>query len=207
MKGLIIKDFLNLKKYIITLIPVILLFTFITYQSGDSSFLVGMVVMLFTMMSITSISYDDLAKWDRYALAMPISRKTIILSKYLLAIILSAIGVLVSTSIGFIIGLYRGGFHTLDFMLKLYSVFAISILFLSIILPLIYKFGVEKTRLLMMAVVAIPLAIYYLLNKIGIALPNESQFMSLIKISPLILIIFLIISISISNIIYKKMDI
>ncbi len=207
MKGLIIKDLLNLKKYIITLIPVILLFTFMAYQSGDPNFLVGVVVMLFTMMSVTSISYDDLARWDGYALAMPISRKTIILSKYLLAIILSATGVIVSTAIAYILRLYTGGFNTLDLMLQFYSVFAVSILFVSIILPLIYIFGVEKTRLLMMAVVAIPMSIIYLFNQMGIPMPSDSQFMTLLKISPLILIIFLFTSISISNRIYKRIDI
>jgi len=103
MKGLIIKDILNLKKNLNTLLVLVIFYAFLGYRSGDPSMLIAMIVLLLTMMSITSISYDDLAKWDKYALAMPISRKNIVLSKYILAVLLSISGVVLVSKSAFIL--------------------------------------------------------------------------------------------------------
>ena len=206
MKGLIIKDLLNLKKYLNTIIPFLLFYTFMTNISGDPGPLIGIIVMFLTMMSITSMSYDEFAKWDVYALSMPISRKVMVMSKYLLSLILSMSGVIVSTTIAYVLGLYKGNLNVPSLLLISYSLFVISILFVSVILPLIYKFGVEKSRLLMMAVMAVPPAIIYLLNQLGMPMPDKRQLLLLLKLSPLILLIFLFASISISNKIYKNID-
>ncbi|NLC04821.1 MAG: hypothetical protein GX787_11165, partial [Tissierellia bacterium] len=55
-------------------------------------------------------------------------------------------------------------------------------------------------------VIAIPILIGILLNQLGIELPDENQFMSLVKKSPFIIIIVLYISSLISCRIYKAKD-
>lgn len=206
MKGLLIKDLLNLKKNFSTVIIMIALYFLFAFKSGDPSILVGMIVLLFTTMSITSISYDDLAKWDKFALAMPLSRKKIIYSKYILAIVLSLFGVVISTAIGYLIILLKGKISISAFLMTSYLIFSISIIFSSIILPLIFKFGVEKSRLMMMAVLAIPMVIVYILSELGVPMPSENQFMNILKISPLINLVILYLSSRISYNIYRKKD-
>lgn len=206
MKGLLIKDILNLKKSFSTVVIMIILYFLFAFKSGDPSILVGMIVLLLTMMSITSISYDDLAKWDKFALAMPIKREKIVFSKYILSVLLSLVGVIISTAIGYVIILLKGKMSLSDFLITSYIIFGVSIIFSCIILPLVFKFGVEKGRLMIMAVLAIPMVIAYVLSEVGIPMPTDNQLIILLKVSPLILLAFIYISSSISYNIYRKKD-
>lgn len=206
MKGLLIKDLLNLKKNFSTVIIIIALYFLFAFKSGDPSILTGMIVFLLATMSITSMAYDDLAKWDKFALAMPISRKKIVYSKYILSVLLSLVGVVLSTAIGYVVILLKGKMSIQDFLLASYIIFGVAIIFSCIILPLVFKFGVEKSRLMMMAVFIIPVALAYALSGIGVPMPTENQFMTILKVSPLIILIILYLSSSISYNIYRKKD-
>jgi len=206
VKGLIIKDILNLKRSLGSIIAILIFYIFLAYNSGDPSMLIGMVVFLLAMMTITSISYDDMAKWDKLALAMPISRKTIVLSKYVLSLLLIATGIFLSTTISYIIILINSDIGLPQLLLTSYIIFFLSTIFISIVLPLIFRFGVEKSRLMMMTVIGIPFGLFYLVNRLGFQLPNEDQFMNIIKLSPIFLILFLFISFNTSFKIYKNKD-
>ena len=206
MKGLIIKDILNLKRSLGSIIAILIFYIFLAYNSGDPSMLIGMVVFLLAMMTITSISYDDMAKWDKLALAMPISRKTIVLSKYVLSLLLIATGIFLSTTISYIIILINSDIGLPQLLLTSYIIFFLSTIFISIVLPLIFRFGVEKSRLMMMTVIGIPFGLFYLVTRLGFQLPNEDQFMNIIKLSPIFLILFLFISFNTSFKIYKNKD-
>ncbi|NMA83467.1 MAG: ABC-2 transporter permease [Epulopiscium sp.] len=207
MKGLIIKDLLNLRKYSRSVLSIILFYILFAYAVNDRSFIGGMIVLLFTMMAITSFSYDDLAKWDRYALSMPVSRKNMVLSKYTLSILLSTTGTIISILVGLVFMTIKDKINVLELLITSYIFLAISLLFISILLPLIYKFGVEKTRILMMVVVSIPTAAVLLFNHFGFPLPTEAQFMFSLKISPLLVILCLFISNFISCRIYENLEI
>lgn len=206
MKGLIIKDILNLKKSLNTLIVMFVFYILWSYKFGDPTMLVAMITLMVTMMSITSMSYDDLAKWDKFAIAMPISRKKLVYSKYILSILLSISGVSISIAISYVIKLFNSKISTSELFLSSYIIFIISILFICVVLPLVYKFGVEKSRIMMMAVIAIPMIIAYLISGMGISMPSEGQLKLLLWASPILLIITLIISSSISYGIFKKKD-
>ncbi|MBC8586881.1 ABC-2 transporter permease [Paratissierella segnis] len=206
MKGLLIKDLINLKKSFGTIIAMIVLYFLFAYQSGDPSILVGMIVFLLTMMSITSMSYDDMAKWDKFALSMPISRKTIVYSKYILAVLLSLAGLVLSTGIGYIVILLKAKMSIQEYLVASYAIFVLSMAFICIIIPLIFKFGVEKSRLMMMGAIIIPMIIGYVISKSGISMPSENQLMTILKLSPLLVVLALYISSTISYNIYKKKD-
>lgn len=206
MKGLLFKDILNLKKSFSTVLIITALYFLFSFNSGDPSILVGMIVLLLSTLSITSISYDDIAKWDKFALAMPISRSSLVLSKYILSILLSLVGVVFSIAVGYFIILLKEKMSISEFLMSSYIIFGVGIIFSSILLPLVFKFGVEKSRLMMMTVIAIPAAIAYLLNQIGIEMPTEAQFMTALRISPLILVLIIYVSIRISCNIYMKKD-
>ena len=138
MKGLIIKDIFNLKKGITTTLIMILFYGIFSYNTGNMSMLIGMTVFIMTSMSISSMSYDDMAKWDGYALSMPITRKNIVLSKYILSILLSTIATILSTAFSMVIAYIRGDLVGIDniqeILLISYVVFLISIFYISFFL-------------------------------------------------------------------------
>lgn len=206
MKGLIIKDILNLKNYGRSILLIVAFYGIFAYTINDAGFLGGMIVLLMTMMSISSFSYDDLAKWDKYALSLPISRKDMVMSKYLLSIIFIVLGAALSFVIVFAMSNIKNSVNLRELLLQTYSLSAVAIIFISVLMPLLYKFGVEKSRIMIMAVFAIPTLLLVLLSKLGIAKPSEDQLMFLLKMSPIIVIAVMMISAFISYNIYKKKD-
>ena len=91
MKGLILKDLLNLKSTF-KMLGVMMLFFAVVFLPQGNGAIFGIIIMMFAMMVVTTISCDDLAKWDAYALTMPVTRKEMVLSKYLVMVLLNTLG-------------------------------------------------------------------------------------------------------------------
>ena len=207
MKGLIIKDLLNLRKHIKMLILFLVLYSFISLNSGSILLLMLMVSLFVTMMVTTSIAEDESVQWDRLALAMPISRKTLVNSKYLLLGLLLFVGIIPATGLAYIIMAIKGNMNSSGILMTSYGSLALAIFYISVSVPFIHKFGVEKTRFLTFVFVGIPIVITWIIETVDIALPSKEQLMILLKISPILLILFLLASIKISYNIYRKKDI
>ncbi|OAA84861.1 ABC-2 transporter permease [Clostridium ljungdahlii] len=152
MRGLILKDLYNLKKTSKFLIIWIVGFGVLFFQQNNMAFLDGFVVILASMLVTNTITYDNMVKWDKYALTMPVTRRDVVLSKYLVSTILSLIGAGIAVALCFAQGIYK---HNLD-MVEIFEatglVLAVGFLFISIVLPVIYKFGVEKSRIVIFLV-------------------------------------------------------
>lgn len=147
MKGLILKDLLNLKKAIKTMLIVGIAYS-IFFSTVQPTFLTGILTLLFSMQSLSSFSYDEYAKWDSYALTFPISRKDLVLSKYILFMTFPIIGSVLSIILSTIIGLFKQTLMVEEiFASAMGFLFSMEILFL-IILPLIFKFGIERGRIM-----------------------------------------------------------
>ena len=145
MRGLLLKDLVNLKKQVGLYIILIIIYGGMSIMQKDISFFGGMACIFATMLTITALSYDEKANWDKYALTMPISRFDIVIGKYLLGLITLTIAMIITLVLAQIIEVGVEAF-TLCFML-----FGFGMLILSIILPILFKFGVEKGRMAMFA--------------------------------------------------------
>lgn len=205
MRGLILKDILTLRKYSNSVIAIIGFFTIFSFTTNDSGVISGMIVFLFAMMAITSFSYDELAKWDVYALSLPVSRKDVVFGKYLLAVLLTTIGTLLAVLAGLLISIFKSTSNS-ELLVSCYGLFCASIIFISVLFPLIYKFGIERARILILIVFAIPTLIMHLLERMGMPVPDESQLVHLAKAVSVFLPVFLCFSAYISLQIYKHKE-
>lgn len=147
MKGLILKDFYVISKQMKFLLLLLVIFTLLM------GYTFGVFALLYcALLPISTIAYDERAKWDKYAAAMPYSRKDIVLSKYLLGL-MCMIGALVIIFIGTLVyGLFTDTVFTGESITQLLymiiSFFCITLIFMAINLPVIFKWGVEKGRLI-----------------------------------------------------------
>ena len=214
MKGLLIKDFLNLKKNFKIFGILTLIYGFMAFTSGDSSFFSTIFTMLFAIMTLSLYSYDDMAKWDSYALTMPISKDMIVQGKYLMMLLLTFIGATFSILITIIICLTSPGKSLLPAFQSCGIVSAIVIIFYSLTIPIITKLGVEKARIILFAAYLIPFAIVMLLKK---AVKNFTisddimEFLQFIQeysyiIIPIVILLILGVSYLISIRIYRKKE-
>ena len=99
INGLITKDLLQLKSYRRTLIIYTLIFvlTGIAQETtkGVSVMVAVMLTLGFGMFGMATFNYDEQSKTDRYLLTFPLTKKEILLSKYILVILSTVIGAIV----------------------------------------------------------------------------------------------------------------
>ncbi len=221
IKGLLLKDlyvFRNFKGNLIFSAVMFLVLIAIGSISRDI-FTVGSILFLifFGMNSISSFSYDENADSDKYLLSLPITRKEIVLSKYLFVFLNSFISILVGILVSLIITiLVRGKVNDLGDSLRICFIAFTSVSFLMCAnVPCIYKWGVEKGR---MQSVIIPALFVFLLGLFGSILlllfPQiylSIDLLYIFKISPyictLLNIVFYAISYLISYKIFLKKEI
>ncbi|HBF7271644.1 TPA: ABC-2 transporter permease [Clostridioides difficile] len=212
MKGLILKDLLNLKGNIKFILLFIIMFGFMSsLGDGNVNNFIGVIIVLCTTMIVSTFSYDDLNKWDSYVLTIPINRNDIVLSKYLTMLIFSFIGVLVSLIVSVTIGYFKNTLILNETLLINALILSISVCFGSLILPLIYKFGTERARLLMILCFLVPtlalLVFKSILENISSPISIEIILNTLVYSLPFVAILLFVISYFISSKIYSKKEV
>ena len=151
MKGFIVKDLLivkeNLKASLIILGVYLLLFI------GNPSNLSFLPPFMSFYLMLSTFSYDELNKWESYAFSFPNGRRNIVLSKYISTFILT----LISYSLIFILSiglsLYLHNLNLGEMFITFLANMASIIFLLSIIYPIIFKFGIEKARIAILGLI------------------------------------------------------
>lgn len=206
MKGLLLKDLINLKGQAKVMLLLLGFYMVMAFVSREQSYFGGVVTILCALIPVTALSYDERAKWDHVALTMPISRRDMVLSKYILGGIF-AVGALV---INIIFQMFMHTHAMTDILMTSFLLCGIGILFLSILLPILFKLGVEKGRIIMMMVLFIPTGLVMLLSQSGLPALDPDA-LAIIEIwTPLAMVMALVVvtvlSIALSLRIYQKKE-
>lgn len=107
-----------------------------------------MAVMIGCMMGVSFFSYETWYHWDRYCAALPLSNRQIVGSRYISLLITTGCGVL----LGFVIGLLsfatgRMELSWTQWLASLAQTILVALLYIEIEVPVMYRFGVERGRL------------------------------------------------------------
>lgn len=140
MKGLLLKDWKTLLKQTKVMLTIMALFACVpsTYMSAFALFYAA-------MMPITALAYDERAKWDELAAMMPYTAKAIVGSKYALGLTLMA--PVLALSVLFRLIVHSTPIVSEDTMALLITA-CLSLILMAIDLPFMFRFGVEKGRLI-----------------------------------------------------------
>lgn len=215
MKSLILKDIYNIMHNMRSLALLLVLFIVLMVpQGGPSAYLITSC-LLCSMMVMTTFSFDNTSKWEKYALVMPIAKKDLVAAKFLVLLLFCIFGVVSGLVLGVAGGLLFKSFHlnSADDWLMLLMVaaagLAIGIFFGSLVIPLLFKFGAEKARMLSIAAFAAPTAIglglYRLLAVFGISI-SDKFVTKLLYLSPLLVILWAYLMYRISLRIFQNQD-
>jgi len=155
MTGLILKDFLCLRRVIRSILLVAAFYVLLSFTDVfDLSMMAGIVMILLAFQPANCFSYDKAVGWDVYAGTLPVSRAQQVCARYLTILLLIVTGWVFSLAVagvGSLFGLMRNW----DVFLATDAAYAfIALLFNAIMLPLLYKFGAERARVLLFAVLA-----------------------------------------------------
>ena len=213
MKGLFIKDLRLLKNQRNFLVTIVLMFLILVITGVDASFFMGYVPFLLLIVSMTTITYDELENGLAFLMVLPVSRKEYVLEKYLLGG-LFGIGGLAVTVVIFIITEENAKTSMTweSYLLIATGFLAFVILFLSLMIPIQLKFGSEKGRLVLFAIF---FGIVYVADKvIKVNVTATALYQNLLQLPLEILLtatfflfaVFVLISIKISLGIMKKKE-
>ena len=164
MKSLLLKDIYNIKH---NMKQMILILLFISICMLFNASVYGVVVFC-SVMTVTTFAMDERCSFAKYAMIMPISRKSYVLEKYMACLIFTLTG----TTVGFVESVVYGLFtHNLDLTLILICT-GVGILFGLLCgifyIPILFRFGSEQARLIIFGVFAffglVGFLIYWILN-------------------------------------------
>ena len=150
MKSLILKDLYVADKQMRLLIILALIFCAIPITGSFSSLGNTYAMMVALMLPLTTAAYDERCRWDKYAAMLPYKPVTIVWSKYVLSFLGTLAGVaiiLVGTAIRAAVS---GAAPVWEEALGTTGMLLVIMVFLTDLgLPLCYRFGSEKGRIVM----------------------------------------------------------
>ncbi len=191
MRGLLIKDFLVLKKEMGKLLIILSIFLFV----GD--IFVMSIPFISVYIPLIALAYDEKAKWNTYSKMLPIKRIDISLSKYYLGYISVVIVTLFIALFKCLMVRINPGYITITYEMLFYILIGV-LSFQAINLPILFKFGVDKGRIFFILVM---MSVGILGSLINQYLPNTTTIIQILSPQLLIIttIVINVISIGIST--------
>ena len=154
MSGLLLKDILNMKKQGKIYLVIVALWVALGVFQGTMAYLTNMMPLLAIMLVINAMAYDEAAHWDRYALTMPVSRRDMVLSKYLLIVLSLLATMALATALAMSMGT-----PFIEALLASGAVCCIALCYMALILPVMFWLGVQKARVTMLVIIILPVAL------------------------------------------------
>lgn len=147
MKGLLLKDLYNIRKQAWWYLSMILLFCLLSVTVQNIAFAGTIGVLVTVSVPLIAIGYEEKDSWQKFVVASGRDIETIVAEKYLLGIICAVTGFVAYA----VVYLLSERTSLTDLFVPLFM----QITVLSVMLPTVFKFGVDKGRVYMIAVILI----------------------------------------------------
>lgn len=150
MKGLLLKDWYQVRASMKTLYLTVAVVLVIWVFSASSAYIfpVSYVAIFLGILPVNLLTYDQSAGWVEYGRTLPVSKKTLVAEKYLIGLFCAAAAIVIGGLFVAVIPL-RTGTTPGEGALSLLAGSVCAILLINgISLPLLYRFGAEKARLI-----------------------------------------------------------
>lgn len=191
MTGLVLKDFLVLRKALRTYVLFLIFYLIMAIVGLFSiSFITAFVQIIVMILPMSSFAYDDLAKWDRYAMTLPLGRRAVVRAKYVFVVLM----ILVAAAFALLscVALSITAAQPVEENLAAgVGALSVGLLAVDLTLPLNYKMGPERARPFLYAIIFIPVILIVLAARAG-WLDNLEQ-LPLSVVLPLLCLIPLVI--------------
>ena len=165
MTGLVLKDILVLRKSLRTyLLFLIFYFIMALLDLFSIAFITAFVQVIVMILPMSSFAYDEQAKWDRYAMTLPLGRRAVVGAKYIFVVLM----ILVAAAFALLscVALSITTAESVEENL-LSGVASLSLLAVELTLPLNYKLGAERARPFLFAIIFIPVILFVLAARAG----------------------------------------
>lgn len=150
MSGLLEKDFCILKQrkqFFLLLFGITVVMGFTVEQS----FIVAYLTMICAIFSLSTLNYDEFDNCYAFLLTLPVTEKLYVIEKFVFTVILGIIGWVVSACVVVVVSLLQNTPFQLNGFLEYLIYIPVGVIFVAINLPVQIKYGQEKSRMVMMA--------------------------------------------------------
>ncbi len=148
MKGMLLKDILNIRGQIAYYAVIIAVFFAVAAVTGNLYFYAGISCFCGVAVPLSAVAYDEKDNWERFALAAGVTRGRLALSRYLLGLA-SFFPVWGLSFLLFVLPSFR----TAENLLAVLTFGGMGLLVMSVVLPLVFKMGTEKARAVYIVVI------------------------------------------------------
>lgn len=170
MKSVVLKDIYNMRGNGKSVLISFLILAVAMASTGVGVLYSGAI--LCSSLIVSTFAYDDRCDWAKYAVVMPISRNELVAGKYAMLTLLvvggmavSFLASLVSNAITGQIPLNQSGLQEL--LISTLAALVFALVYGSIAIPLILRFGAEQGRVLLVAALLVPAAVCLVAYQIG----------------------------------------
>ncbi|MDE7170922.1 MAG: ABC-2 transporter permease, partial [Oscillospiraceae bacterium] len=156
MTGLILKDFMILRRSIRSFLLVAAIYAVLSFSGfWDASLFGGMIMVLACMLPMNVFAYDQQAKWDIYGLALPVGRTKTVAARYAAVVLLCLASLAISAAGGIVMFAVGRLENPLSYLASCSVLGFIAVLVNAVLLPLLYKFGPERARFMLYGVLGV----------------------------------------------------
>ena len=170
MKAMLYADWMNFRQSIRSILFVLVAFALSASAFSGPMFFNFTVVFLSIMVPTTLFAADQAYGWNRLSLSMPILRRDVVGSKFVIGALVNVVLLAVSTVLTVVYVLAGAtGNPSAELMENLAGILAceaIAFLMMGILMALSFKFGIEKGRYIIMACVWVPVLGVFLLERL-----------------------------------------
>ena len=150
MKGLLLKDRYQTVSQMKTmyLIVAVVLIVWMFSTSDSYAFPISYAAIFLGVLPVNLLGYDQNSGWVEYSLTLPVSKKVLVAEKYLVGLLCAAASVVIGGLFVVVLSLRKGA--ALDGTALFFVGNGVNTILLmnGISLPLMYRFGAEKARMI-----------------------------------------------------------
>lgn len=152
MRGLIRNNLYSMESNIVLAfaLSAFLAISSLFISPAATPFIIAVQIFLFVVNIGTSLRADEISKWSKYEITLPVSRSTLVLAKYISIVLLLLLGILMGT-VTILLSLINGHSMSLPTLLRGFEVgLTLSFFSIAVMYPLVLKLGTEKNELILL---------------------------------------------------------
>lgn len=170
MKGLLLKDFYMAKRYFGWFMLVIAGMLIMSCLVEDMQIFLIYPMIVSNIIPVSLIAYDEHDKWSQYSGTLPYTRAQVVTGKYLVSVCLGVAFFLLSMAVA-IVRMQMYGQFILEAWMRMGAILLmLGCLAPILMLPVVFKFGAEKGRIIYLAILGVICGVLMGLDVKGISL-------------------------------------
>lgn len=154
MKGLLIKDFRLMKNMKNSIVLILLIAVGMTY-SADTTFIITYLSIIGATFTSSTISYDEFDNGYSFLFSLPVTRRGYAAEKYLFGLCMSGGMWLVGSVVATVSNMARNTMPPHETIAIALTMLPVMMVILAVLIPFHLKFGGEKGRIVMVAVMGL----------------------------------------------------